>query len=271
MTAYPTLTFHDGNVIPQLGFGTWQIEEPDAAKAVQTALDVGYRLVDTAAIYRNERGVGEGLGDAGDVFLTTKVWNDDQGFAEAKRGARQSLDKLGRDSVDLLLIHWPCPTKDAYVDTWKAMIDMRDAGLTRSIGVSNFRIEDLERLDAETGVLPVLNQIELHPSFQQRELRKAHEDMGIVTQSWSPLGQGGGMDNPDIKAIAEETGQPASAAILRWHLQHGFSAIPKASSRAHMAANFAALSFELSDEQMARIDALDDPEGRKGPDPATFG
>ncbi len=271
MTDQPTLTLNDGRTMPQLGFGTWQIDDDMAAEAVKTALDVGYRLVDTAAIYRNEEGVGAGLKGADAVFLTTKIWNDDQGFESAKQAAQRSLDKLGRDHVDLLLIHWPCPKKDSYLETWRAMIELREAGLTRSIGVSNFRAEDLRRLKDETGVVPVLNQIELHPSFQQRELRKVHEELGIATQSWSPLGQGGGMDNPAVRAIADESGQPASAVILRWHLQHGFAAIPKASSRAHMEANFAALGFALDESQMARIDALDTPEGRMGPDPARFG
>ncbi|WP_305096694.1 aldo/keto reductase [Croceibacterium aestuarii] len=270
MTDQPTLTLNDGRTMPQLGFGTWQIDDDMAAEAVKTALDVGYRLVDTAAIYRNEEGVGAGLKGTDAVFLTTKIWNDDQGFESAKEAAQRSLDRLGRDHVDLLLIHWPCPKKDSYLETWRAMIELREAGLTRSIGVSNFRAEDLRRLKDETGVVPALNQIELHPSFQQRELRKVHEELGIATQSWSPLGQGGGMDNPAVRAIADEAGQPPSAVILRWHLQHGLAAIPKASSRAHMEANFAALGFALDESQMARIDALDTPEGRMGPDPAKF-
>ncbi|MXO59405.1 aldo/keto reductase [Altererythrobacter salegens] len=267
MTANPTLALNDGRTMPQLGFGTWQIDDDKAAEAVRTALDVGYELVDTAAIYGNEVGVGEGLAGADGVFLTTKIWNDDQGFDSAKAAARRSLDKLGRDSVDLLLIHWPCPKKDAFLATWQAMIEMREAGLVKSIGVSNFRIEDLHRLKDETGVIPALNQVELHPRFQQRELCATHEELGVVTQSWSPLGRGGLLNDPAIQAIAAETGQPASAVILRWHLQKGFPTIPKASSRAHMAANFAALSFELDEGQMVRIDALDSADGRIGPVP----
>ena len=270
MTDYPTLALNDGRQIPQLGFGTWQMEEDDAPQAVSTAIDVGYWLVDTAAIYKNEKGVGQGVGDWSDIFLQTKVWNDSQGYDRAKKAADKCLERLGRDHVDMLLIHWPCPDKDLFVDTWKAFIELRDEGKAKSIGVSNFREEDLRRIIDETGVTPALNQIELHPSFQQREMRKVHEELGIVTQSWSPLGQGKGMSNDVIEAIAEETDQPESAVILRWHIQHGLCPIPKASSRDHIEANFRALSFELSDAQMDRIDALDDPDGRMGPDPADF-
>jgi 2,5-diketo-D-gluconate reductase A len=178
------------------------------------------------------------------------------------------LNRLDREHVDLLLIHWPCPEKGLMVETWKALIDLREEGLAKSIGVSNFREQDLERIVEETGVTPAVNQIELHPGFQQRELRKLHKDMGIATQSWSPLGQGAGLEHDAIRAIAEETGQPASAVVLRWHMQADCCPIPKASSRDHMEANFKALSFELSDDQMKRIDDLDDAEGRIGPEPA---
>ncbi len=266
----PTLTLNDGRRIPQLGFGTYQIDNDDAAGAVSIALDVGYPLVDTAAIYRNEEGVGEGLGDKRDIWLTTKIWNESQGYERAKAAFAKCLARLDRPVVDLLLIHWPCAENDKYVETWKAMIEMRKAGTARSIGVSNFHAEHLKRLVDETGETPALNQIELHPSFQQRELRKLHVEMGIVTQSWSPLGQGGGMDNDVVKAIASETGQNAAAVIIRWHIQHGLAVIPKASSRDHIAANFEAVRFELTDDQMARIDALDDADGRIGPDPDEF-
>ncbi|MEN8859870.1 aldo/keto reductase [Qipengyuania flava] len=270
MTDYPTLTLNDGRQIPQLGFGTYKIDDADAPQAVKTALDVGYWLVDTAAIYGNEEGVGKGVGDWSDVFLQTKIWNDSQGYDRTLKAADKCLERLSRDHVDMLLIHWPCPQKDQFVDTWKALVELRDAGKAKSIGVSNFRAEDLRRIVDETGVVPALNQIELHPTFQQRELRAVHEDMGIVTQCWSPLGQGAGIENDTIAAIAEELGHPASAVILRWHLQHGLCPIPKASSRDHIEANFAALKFELSDDQMGRIDALDDPAGRIGPEPGIF-
>lgn len=270
MTDYPTLTLNDGRQIPQLGFGTYKIDDADAPQAVKTALDVGYWLVDTAAIYGNEEGVGKGVGAWSDIFLQTKIWNDSQGYDRTLKAADKCLERLGRDHVDMLLIHWPCPQKDQFVDTWKALVELRDAGKAKSIGVSNFRAEDLRRIVDETGVVPALNQIELHPTFQQRELRALHEDMGIVTQCWSPLGQGAGIENDTIAAIAQETGQPASAVILRWHLQHGLCPIPKASSRDHIEANFATLSFELSDEQMGRINALDQVDGRIGPEPGNF-
>ena len=268
MTDLPTITLNDDRAMPQLGFGTYQIDEEDAAEAVETALDVGYPLVDTAAIYENERGVGSGLGGREDIWLTTKIWNDDQGFEEAKTAFGHSLNRLGREDVDLLLIHWPCPDKDRFVETWKAMIALREEGRAKSIGVSNFREEDLRRLIDATGLAPAVNQVECHPSFQQKALRKVHQELGIATQSWSPLGQGGGMDDETIRAIAEETGQSPAAVILRWHLQSDLLVIPKASSRGHMEENLSALDFTLSDAQMERIERLDRDDGRIGPDPA---
>ncbi|MGB3797514.1 MAG: aldo/keto reductase [Alteraurantiacibacter sp.] len=268
MTDYPTLTLNDDRQIPQLGFGTYQLDDSTATKAVKTALDVGYWLVDTAAIYENEDGVGKGVGDWSDIFLQTKIWNERQGYDEAMTAFEESLDRLGRDYVDMLLIHWPCPAQDKFVDTWKAFIKLRDEGKAKSIGVSNFREEDLKRIVDETGVVPALNQIELHPAFQQRKLRGVHDEMGIVTQCWSPLGQGDGLELDAIQKIADETGKSASAVILAWHLQHGLAPIPKASSRNHIAANFDALKLTLSDDQMAAIDALDSEGGRMGPHPS---
>lgn len=272
MTDYPMLTLNDDRRMPQLGFGTWQIENDRAADAVSTAIETGYRLIDTAWIYRNEQGVGTGLkrSSRSDIWLTTKVWNDDQGHESALAALDKSLALLGRDKVDLVLIHWPCPDRKLAVETWQALIDARDAGKTGSIGVSNFREEDLHEIIQATGVVPVVNQIELHPAFQQRRLRAVHEELGIVTQSWSPLGQGGSMENSVIAEIAQEAGQPAAAVILRWHIQHGLSPIPKATGQAHIEENFAALSFELDEDQMARIDSLDRSDGRIGPDPAEF-
>jgi len=269
-TDHKTLTLNDGRQIPQLGFGTWQIEEEDAPKAVRTALETGYWLIDTAAIYKNEKGVGEGIGDWSDIFLQTKIWNESQGYERTLKAADKCLERLGRDHVDMLLIHWPQPEKGLFVDTWKALIELRKQGKAKSIGVSNFREEDLKRIIDETGVTPALNQIELHPSFQQRDMRRVHEELGIVTQSWSPLGQGNGMSNDTIKGIAEETGQSASAVIIRWHIQHGFSVLPRSTNPDHIRDNFKALSFELSDDQMAKIDALDSKDGRMGPEPGSF-
>ena len=270
MTDYPTLTLNDGRQIPQIGFGTWQLDSDTAARAVGDAIDIGYWLIDTAKIYRNEDGVGRGIGDWSDIFLQTKIWNDDQGYDEALAALDGSLERLGRDHVDMLLIHWPVPSADRFVDTWKALIAARESGKAKSIGVSNFREEDLQRIVDATGVVPALNQIELHPTFQQRELRRVHEEMGIVTQCWSPLGQGEGMQQDAIEDIARQTGKPASAVILAWHLQHGLCSIPRSSSRNHIAENFSALELTLTDEQMAAIDALDSAEGRMGEAPEDF-
>ncbi|MDA9918473.1 aldo/keto reductase [Erythrobacter sp.] len=270
MTDYPLLTLNDDRQIPQVGFGTYKIDDDKAPEAVKIALETGYWMVDTAAIYGNEPGVGKGIGEWSDIFLQTKIWNDSQGYERTLAAAGKCLGRLGRDHVDMLLIHWPCPDKGLFVDTWKALIELRDQGKAKSIGVSNFREDDLKRIVDETGVVPALNQIELHPTFQQREMRALHDEMGIITQSWSPLGQGEGLSQAAIKEIADETGKPASAVIIRWHIQCGLSCIPKASSREHIEANFEALSFELSDDQMKRIDDLDDADGRMGPDPSEF-
>lgn len=266
----PTLTLNDGRAMPQLGFGTYQIEDADAAQAVSMAVEAGYPLVDTAAIYRNEKGVGKALAGRDDIWLTTKIWNDHQGHHESMEAFDKCLGRLGRVSVDLLLIHWPCADKGKYVDTWKALIELRESGKARSIGVSNFNPDHLERIVGETGVTPALNQIELHPGFQQKELRRLHDEMGIVTQSWSPLGQGNGMKQDTIARIAEEIGQSPAAVIIRWHMQHGLAVIPKASSKKHIEDNFTATQFTLNEQQMAAIDELDSSDGRIGPDPARF-
>ncbi|WP_230482622.1 aldo/keto reductase [Sphingomonas sp. Leaf21] len=259
------LTLNDGRTMPRLGLGTYQIPDSQVALVVRRGLDTGYGLVDTAAIYGNERGVGEGFRDA-DAFLTTKLWNDRHHDAEA--ALDESLSLLGVEAVDLYLIHWPVPAEDAYVEAWQSLIGLRDAGKARSIGVSNFLPEHLDRIIGETGVVPAVNQIELHPRFQQREARAYHADKGIVTQSWSPLGQGGALlKTPEIVKIAEKHGRSAAQVVLAWHLAHGLSVIPKAADAAHMADNFAATELTLDDQDMAAIDALDDADGRIGPDP----
>lgn len=265
-----SFTLNDGRDMPQLGFGTYKIDDEVAADTVGIALDEGYALVDTASIYGNERGVGAGLEGRDDIFLTTKVWNSDQGFEQAKVATAASLGRLGRNSVDLLLVHWPCPDNGKMIDIWKAFVDLRDAGHAESIGVSNFRPQDLEKIIAATDVVPAVNQVECHPAFQQQELRQVHDELQIVTQSWSPLGRGDLLRHEAIEGIAEELEAPASAVVLAWHLQSGLSAIPKASSRDHIAANMKAGDLSLSDEQMERIATLDDNNGRMGPDPATF-
>ena len=270
MTDQPMLTLNDDRQIPQLGFGTYKIDDRDAADAVKTALDVGYKLVDTAAIYGNEKGVGKGLEGHDDIWLTTKIWNDDQGYEEAKTAFGHSLNRLGREDVDLVLIHWPCPDKGKFLDTWKAFMELREEGRAKSIGVSNFREQDLRLLIEETGFAPAVNQIELHPSFQQRELVNLHRELGIATQSWSPLGQAQALEKGCIKAIARDLDVSPAAVVIRWHLQSGLLTIPKASSRDHIEANFEAVRIELDETQMANIDAMDDPAGRIGPDPSDF-
>lgn len=262
------LTLNDDRSMPQLGLGTYQLPDAQAPAIVRQGLDLGYRLIDTAAIYHNERGVGEGLRGT-NAFVTTKLWNDRQGDVDAALG--ESLALLGLDAVDLYLIHWPRPEDDRYLDAWQAMIRLREAGLTRSIGVSNFMPDHLDRIIDETGVVPVLNQIELHPRFQQRELRDYHERRGIVTQSWSPLGQGGPLlQEPAIVEVATKHGRSAAQVVIAWHLHHGLSVIPKAGDPKHLADNFAAGELQLDPEDIAAIDALDSPDGRIGPDPQSF-
>ena len=267
---YPTLPMNDDRQIPQLGFGTWEIDKADAEDAVSTAIDAGYWMIDTAAVYKNEEEVGKGIGTWSDIFLQTKIWNESQGYDRTLKAADKCLERLGREHVDMLLIHWPCPEKGLFVETWKALIQLRDDGKAKSIGVSNFREEDLKRVVDETGVVPALNQIELHPTFQQRDMRRVHDDMGIVTQSWSPLGQGKAMDNDVIGKVAEETGQSRSAVIIRWHIQCKLSTLPRSTNPEHIRDNFTALTFELTDAQMKMIDDLDDPEARMGPEPGEF-
>lgn len=266
------LTLNDGRAMPALGLGTYRLPDAHAAGVVREALDLGYRLIDTAAIYHNESGVGDGVksGVAGaEAFVTTKLWNDRQGDAAA--ALDESLALLGLDAVDLYLIHWPVPREDEYVDAWRALIGLRDAGLTRSIGVSNFTPEHVERIIGETGVVPAVNQIELHPRFQQREARAYHEAHGIVTQSWSPLGQGGDfLGEPTIGRVAAKHGRSPAQVIIAWHLRHGLSVIPKAGDPKHLADNFAATELVLDADDIAAIDALDDEDGRIGPDPMVF-
>ncbi|MGI6244993.1 MAG: aldo/keto reductase [Pseudochelatococcus sp.] len=273
MTDQPSVLLNDGHRIPQVGLGVWQVAQDVAAASVRKALETGYRHVDTAAIYGNEHEVGEGLRDSGvargDIFLTTKLWNDAQGYDSALRAFDESLARLGVDYVDLYLIHWPAPRKDLFVETWKALITLKNDGRARSIGVSNFNAEHLERIVGETGVVPVLNQIELHPRFQQQALRAFHAAHGIATQSWSPLGQGTLFDDPVIGRIAQKHGRTPAQTIIRWHLDNGLIAIPKSVTPARIAENFGVFDFRLDADDLAAIAALDSAGGRIGPDPLT--
>jgi 2,5-diketo-D-gluconate reductase A len=272
-TTVPAVTLRDGEQIPQLGFGTWQIPPQEAADVVTRALLAGYRHVDTAAAYGNEAGVGQAIHAAGlqrdDVYLTTKLQNSDHGYEQAKRALRASLDRLEVDHVDLYLIHWPVPSTDLYVETWKAMIELQQEGLTRSIGVSNFNQPHLERIVAETGVTPAVNQIELHPYLQQAGLRRAHADLGIVTEGWSPLAQGRVAEDQAIREIADAHGVSNGQVAIRWQLQLGNVVFPKSVTQERIEENFDVFGFELTDAELAAIEGLDAGE-RTGPDPDTF-
>ena len=272
-TPVPTIDLGDGETIPQLGFRVFQVPPGETYAAVVTALATGYRHIDTAAVYGNEGGVGNAIRSSGlpptDVFVTTKCFNDTQGFDEAKRACRSSLDRLELSHVDLYLIHWPAPSQDRYVQTWRAFIELREEGLTRSIGVSNFQPSHLERLETETGVTPAVNQVELHPYLQQPALRREHAERGIVTEAWSPLAQGAVLDDPAIVAIAAEHGRTPGQVVIRWHLQLGNVVIPKSVTPSRIAENFDVFGFHLSEAEMAAIAELDRGE-RIGPDPDTF-
>ena len=270
----PTLRLNDGREIPQLGFGVFQVPPAETEAAVTRALEVGYRHIDTAAAYRNEAGVARAIAavglDRSEVFITTKLFNDDHGREQAQRAFAASLERLETDYVDLYLIHWPVPSEDRYVETWQALEEVHREGRARSIGVSNFNLEHLERLGSETEMVPAVNQVELHPYLAQRELRAYQRDHGIATEAWSPIGQGGDvLDDPAIGAIAERHDRSPAQAIIRWHLQSGNIVIPKSVTPDRIAENFRAFDFELSDAEMAQIDGLDRGE-RLGPDPATF-
>ncbi len=267
-----TLPLHTGRSIPQLGFGLWQVD--DAAGVTETALRAGYRLVDGAAIYGNEAGQGAGIRASAvprnQIFVTTKVWNDRQGYDETLRAVHESFGRLGVDRIDLILIHWPCAGKNLFVDTWRALIALQEQGRVTDIGVSNFNAAQIDRLIAETGVTPVLNQMELHPQLQQADLRAALAARGIVTQSWTPLGGGRSFDAPAIRAIAARTGKTPAQVILRWHLELGCSVIPRSTRAAGLAENMALFDFALTPDDHAAISTLD-TGARIGPDPDHFG
>ncbi|MFN4060061.1 MAG: aldo/keto reductase [Paracoccus hibiscisoli] len=269
----PTMTLNDGRTMPQLGTGIWQVEDAATPAVVAEALRIGYRLIDGAAAYKNEAGMGAGVRDSGvardEIFVTSKLWNDAQGHDAALRAFDATMDRCGLDYLDLYLIHWPLPAMDAYVETWEALIRLRDEGRVRSIGVANFHEPHLRRLIDETGVAPVLNQIELHPSLVQAPLRAVNKQLGIVTQSWTPLGRGDSFDAPAIRDAAARTGRTVAQVILRWHIQHGLSVIPKSEKPERLAENFDVLDFTLTPEEMAAIDALDRGH-RTGPDPDEF-
>jgi 2,5-diketo-D-gluconate reductase A len=276
MNSIPNLSLSTGLSsieIPQLGFGVWQVPDEQAPAAILTALEVGYRSLDTARIYGNEEGVGRALAQTevarDDIFLTTKVWNEDHGYDATLRAFEESAKRLGTE-IDLYLIHWPVPAKDAYVDTWRALLQLRADGRIRAAGVCNFQQPHLQRLIDETGEAPAINQIELHPYLQQSSLRAFHARTGILTEAWSPLAQGGAvLEDPTIANLAAKHSRSPAQVILRWHLQLGNVVIPKSVTPSRIAENFDVFGFELDAHDMAAIAALD-AEGRTGPDPDKF-
>jgi 2,5-diketo-D-gluconate reductase A len=274
MTSVPSIDLNDGAAIPQLGFGVFQIPPEDTRRAVEDALAAGYRHLDTAAAYRNERGVAAGVAASGvprgEVFITTKLWNSEQGLDSTLAAFERSLEELDTDHVDLYLIHWPVPSQDLYLDTWRAFERIAEEGGARSIGVSNFRISDLERLEREAGQMPTINQIELHPLLQQAELRAWHAEHGIATEAWSPLAQGEVLGDETLLAIAARHQRTAAQVVLRWHLQLGNVVIPKSVTPARVRENFDLFDFALADDDLAAIARLDVGH-RTGPDPITFG
>ena len=267
MTQQPTVTLNDGHEMPQIGQGVFLVPPEDAERLVETGLNVGYQAVDTAAFYRNERGVGNAVRNSGKkIFVTTKLWNGDQGRDNTLRAFDRSFAELGLDWIDLYLIHWPVPSQDLYLESWKALIELREEGRVKSIGVSNFEIEHLERIVGDTGIVPVTNQIELHPALPQNDLVAFHETHGITTTSWSPLGRGALLDNPLIAEIAAKHRKTPAQAIIRWHVERGLIVIPKASSEGRLRENLDVFDFSLDEDDMARIATLDSG-GRIGPHP----
>ncbi|WP_214364673.1 aldo/keto reductase [Pseudonocardia sp. H11422] len=275
MSEISTVKLNNGVPIPQFGFGVFQIEPAQTADAVKTAFDAGYRHIDTAQMYRNEEGVGRAIADSGiprdEIFVTTKLDNDLHGHAEALKAIEESLDRLGLDHVDLFLIHWPRPKEDRYVETWKAFEQILADGRSRAIGVSNFQSAHLERLAAESDIVPAVNQIELHPRFPQAELRAHHRGHAIATQAWSPLAQGGDLLADDrLTALAEKYGKTPAQIVLRWHIELGNIVFPKSVTPERIRENIEVFDFELAGDDVATIGELETGT-RIGPDPDEFG
>jgi 2,5-diketo-D-gluconate reductase A len=265
-----TVTLNNGVVMPQLGFGVWQVPDDEAQPAVETAIAAGYRSIDTAKLYHNEEGVGRAVRASGvprsELFITTKLWNDEHDYDRALRAFDASLDRLGMDYVDLYLIHWPVPKQDKFRDAWKALEKVYAEGRAKAVGVSNFTTANLTRLMESSSVVPAVNQIELHPRLSQPELRAFHAEHGIATEAWSPLGQGQLIGDPVVAKVAAAHGRTPAQAILRWHLQLGVVVIPKSVTPSRIAENFDVFGFELDDTEMDAISGLD-MRGRIGPDP----
>ena len=273
MTFAPLVQMNDGRSIPVIGFGVWQVPDDVVIDATVKALEVGYRHIDTACVYENERGVGEALRRSGldrdEVFITTKVWNTDQGYDNTLRAFDTSVGLLGIDEVDLYLVHWPTPARDLYLETWQALIRLREEGRARSIGVSNFHESHLRRIIDETGVIPAMNQIELHPWLPQTHLRDVDARLGIKTEAWSPLGSGQLIDDSVIGEIAAKHGKSSAQVMIRWSLQLGNIVLPKSVTPARIEQNIDVFDFELDDADMAAIATLESGR-RTGPNPDEF-
>lgn len=274
MSSIPNVRLLDDHPIPQIGLGVWQVPDDVATDACLTAFEAGYRHIDTAALYGNEEGVGRAIAASGlsreDVFVTTKVWNTDQGHDKTVAAMEASLRRLGLDYVDLYLIHWPTPARDLYVETWETVLELQQRGLTRSAGVSNFHGEHLRRVIDATGVTPVVNQIELHPWLPQREVRGIDADLGIVTEAWSPLASGGLVDDAQLAAIGAKYGKTAAQVMIRWHLQIGNVVLPKSVTPERIRENVEVFDFELDADDLITIEGMEDPSRRTGPDPDSF-
>ncbi|MBG6190469.1 2,5-diketo-D-gluconate reductase A [Arthrobacter sp. CAN_A212] len=275
MTTSPNLSFHNGVTIPQLGYGVWQVDDNTAEDVVGRAFKAGYRHIDTAAAYQNEAGVGRAIANSGldrsELFITTKLWNADQGYESTLKAFDTSMEKLGLEKLDLYLIHWLQPKQGKYLDTWKALIELQKQGRVTSIGVSNFTVEALQEIIDATGVVPVINQVETHPFFNQAELRAFHEDKGILHESWSPLGSGKGLlEDPTLVEIAAKHDATPAQVVLAWHLALGNVVIPKSVTESRIVENWDALDVTLDAGDLDAITALDKgADGRIGADPAT--
>ena len=273
MTSVPTVTLNNGVEMPQLGFGVFQVPDDETTAAVAAALAAGYRSIDTAAIYGNEEGTGRALAESGipreDLFITSKLWIDDLGYESTLAAFDASLAKLGLDYLDLYLIHWPAPETDKYADSWLALEKLLADGKVRAIGVSNFLPEHVQRLIDLGGSVPAVNQVELHPALQQRDVAVFNRAHGIATEAWSPLAQGAVLDDPAVAGIAARHGRTPAQVVLRWHLQQGRVVIPKSVTPARISENLDVFGFTLSAEELTAVDALE-RDGRTGPHPADF-
>jgi 2,5-diketo-D-gluconate reductase A len=274
MAQVPSISLSDGTSIPQLGLGVWQVDPAITARVVRDGIAAGYRSIDTAEGYQNEEGVGEAIRSGGvprnELYITSKLRNGAHARDKALAAFDDTMQKLGIEQLDLFLIHWPIPSRDKYVEAWKTLVELKGKGRIKSIGVSNFNQDHLERIIGETGVTPVVNQIELHPRFQQRDKRAFHDAHGIRIESWSPLGSGRMLDDATMGAIAKKHGKSIAQTIIRWHLQEGLIVIPKSTHKERLAENFSVFDFELDADDMAKIAGLDrQAEGRVGANPAT--